>query len=169
MNKLAILYGSDTGNTAHVAKNIAEYFPEATLLDVRNISAEDLTHYSHLIIGIPTWNDGELQGDWYDVYEDIDTLDLEAQTIALFGLGDQQGYPYTFLDAIGMLHEKFIAQGATVVGHWPTDDYDFIASKGLLNEDFFVGLALDNDNEEDLTPQRVEAWVEQIKQEGFDL
>jgi flavodoxin long chain len=166
---IAIIYGSDTGNTEAVAQLILGYFPQATLLNVSAIKAQELQNYSHLIMGIPTWNDGELQGDWYDVYEDIDTLDLSEQTIALFGLGDQQGYPYTFLDAVGLLYEKLIAQGASLVGAWPTDDYDFMDSKAAIDPDFFVGLALDNDTEEELTESRIQNWVSQIKSEGFTL
>lgn len=165
----AIIYGSDTGNTEEVATLIASSFPQAKLLNVSDISAHELEDYTHLIMGIPTWNDGELQADWYDVYEDIDTLDLSQHTVALFGLGDQQGYPYTFLDAVGMLYEKLIAQGATLVGKWSTDDYDFIDSKAAIDPDFFVGLALDNDNQDEQTEQRVQDWVSQIQSEGFTL
>ncbi|EAH9105226.1 flavodoxin, partial [Campylobacter jejuni] len=43
-----------------------------------------------------------------------------------------------------------------------TDGYTFEASDAVVDGKF-VGLALDNDNQEDQTESRIDAWVEQIK------
>ncbi len=45
---------------------------------------------------------------------------------------------------------------ATIVGHWPTAGYHFEASKGLADDDHFVGLAIDEDRQPELTAERVE-------------
>ncbi|MBU1776889.1 MAG: flavodoxin domain-containing protein, partial [Gammaproteobacteria bacterium] len=91
-------------------------------------------------------------------------LDLGGKTIALFGLGDQSKYPDEFVDAMGIIHEFVVARGAKVVGQWPADEYDFISSKALVNDEF-VGLALDQENQKLLTDTRVDAWLKLIAPE----
>jgi flavodoxin I len=51
------------------------------------------------------------------------------------------------------------------VGHWPTKGYHFEASKGLADDDHFIGLAIDEDRQPELTNERVDAWVKQIVEE----
>ena len=97
-------------------------------------------------------------------------MDLSGKTIALFGLGDQLGYGEWFQDALGMLHEQVLAQGATVVGYWPNKGYDFTASKGLTADGSkFVGLSLDEDSQYNLTDERLDTWCEQVLLEYSSL
>jgi flavodoxin I len=42
--------------------------------------------------------------------------------------------------------------------------YDFNKSKAL-RDDKFIGLALDEDNQSDLTDSRIKQWVTQLKKE----
>src|SRR5690606_2432571 len=87
---------------------------------------------------------------------------LEGKTVALFGLGDSGAYPDTFVDAMAELYEVVTQCGAKVVGQVPVDNYDFDSSRAVM-DGHFVGLALDEDNESDLTEKRISAWVEQLK------
>ena len=80
------------------------------------------------------------------------------------GLGDADGYPDTFLDAMGIIHDRIKDKGATFVGAWPTDGYNFEASKGVVDGKF-LGLAIDEDNQKDLTDKRVADWVALLKPE----
>ncbi|PLO94153.1 flavodoxin FldA, partial [Klebsiella pneumoniae] len=50
-------------------------------------------------------------------------------------------------------------------GHWQTAGYHFEASKGLADDDHFVGLAIDEDRQPELTNERVEKWVKQVAEE----
>ena len=54
------------------------------------------------------------------------------------------------------------AAGAEVVGFWPNSGYEF-ADSAALDGDEFVGLALDQDNQSDLTAERISKWVADIK------
>jgi len=128
------------------------------------LKPEDWDTDNLIILGIPTWYDGELQSDWEDYFEEFQQIDFTGKTVAVFGLGDQIGYSEYFVDGIGILAKVVLENGGKIIGHWPTEGYDYDESKGLLNEDYFYGLALDEDNESDLTFQRVEKWVQQIKQ-----
>ena len=51
-----------------------------------------------------------------------------------------------------------------MVGSWPADDYDFISSRALVNDEF-VGLVLDQENQKILTEARLEAWLKCIAPE----
>lgn len=123
--------------------------------------------YDNLIVGCPTWNVGKLQEDWEVAYSRLDDLDLTGKKIAVFGLGDQYDYPENFCDAIGILGRKFIDQGAELVGFTSTDGYEFSYSRGV-EDGRFMGLALDEMNESERTPERLTDWVWQLVDE-FDL
>jgi len=87
-----------------------------------------------------------------------------GKTVALYGLGDQEKYPGNFVDALGTLYEFVTARGARVVGFWPSDGYDFIASKAEEEGEFF-GLVLDQDNQKQLTDDRLATWLRLISGE----
>jgi flavodoxin I len=167
MSKIALFYGTQTGNTATIAEMIQEKLggdSVVALYDAADISASDLAEYDCLIIGCPTWNIGDLQSDWEIIYDDLDDIDFSGKKIAYFGPGDQVGYADNFQDAMGILEEKITSLGGTTVGYWPTDGYDFNESKAL-RDGKFVGLALDEDNQSDLTEERIATWTAQLKSE----
>jgi flavodoxin I len=163
MTKIGLFYGTQTGNTQTAAELIQKEIGSAVeLYDVANVSAEDFTEYDCLIIGCPTWNIGELQADWEGFYEELDDINFSDKKVAYFGVGDQVGYADNFQDAMGILEAKISELGGTTVGYWPTDGYDFSESKAV-NNGRFVGLALDEDNQSELTSSRIKQWVAQIR------
>jgi flavodoxin I len=167
MARIGLFFGTQTGNTQTLAEDIQKALGGdgiVTLHDVSNAEAGDLADYDTLIIGCPTWNIGEMQSDWEGLYEELDEVDFNGKTVAYFGPGDQVGYADNFQDAIGILEEKISGLGGKTVGHWPTDGYDFTESKAVKNGKF-VGLALDEDNQPELTQQRIKAWTAQLKLE----
>ncbi len=164
--KIGLFYGTQTGNTQTIAEMIQAKLGSTvvTLHDISNCDATDFADYDCVIVGCPTWNIGELQSDWDGFYQELDEMDFTGKLVAYFGTGDQVGYADNFQDAIGILEEKISERGGKTVGYWSTEGYDFNASKALRN-DKFVGLAIDEDNQADLTAERVSAWVIQIKKE----
>lgn len=172
MTTIGLFYGSDTGYTELAAKLIGEAFEDvapglAAVHDIGETPATKMLDYEYLIVGCPTWDVGQLQSDWDRRYAELDELDLRGRKIAIFGLGDQYGYPDSFCDAIGILGEKFLERGAELVGFTPAEGYDHSYSLGE-KDGMFMGLALDEDNESEKTPGRVTDWVWQLVDE-FDL
>jgi flavodoxin I len=161
MQKIGLFYASSTGNTEQAAREIASRIP-VELHNVDRCAADAMADYTYLILGVSTWGDGDLQDDWDAYIENLDAIDFGDKTVALFGLGDQEEYGDCFLNAMGTLYDRVTQLGAAVVGSWPTEGYDFDDSTAIRNEEF-VGLALDADNEEELTSERIEAWVELIR------
>ncbi|VUC75819.1 flavodoxin FldB [Salmonella sp. NCTC 11881] len=81
-----------------------------TLHNLKDDAPALMEQYDVLILGIPTWDFGEIQEDWEAVWEQLDDLNLEGKIVALYGMGDQLGYGEWFLDALGMLHDKTCPQ-----------------------------------------------------------
>ena len=168
MATIGLFFGSDEGNTESVAYRIQGQFAEGAvdIHDIADVTQLDFAHYDQLILGIPTWDFGQIQSDWEEFWDDLQEIDFTGKTVALFGLGDQFGYGDYYLDAMGMLHDVIVANGARIIGYWPVAGYEFDASKAWLQDQgVFVGLALDEDQQEALTDTRVSQWCEQIKAE----
>ncbi|WP_440875742.1 flavodoxin FldB [Thalassotalea sp. PLHSN55] len=171
--KIGLFYGSTTCYSEMAAEKIQLELGEQQV-DIFNIKDIPLSHcsqYDLLILGISTWDYGELQEDWESHWADLEQLDLSGKIVALYGMGDQIGYTDWFQDALGMLHEVVQAQGAYVIGYWPNDEsYEFAASKALNDDGTqFVGLALDEDNQYQLSEQRIQTWCQQISDEIADI
>ncbi len=165
MSKIGLFFGTQTGNTETLAEAIQAEFGGTdivTLHDVADVEVDVFNDYEYLIIGCPTWNVGELQSDWEVLYEDLDSIDFNGKTVAYFGSGDQVGYADNFQDAMGILEEKISGLGGKTIGFWSTDGYDYIESKAE-RDGKFVGLAIDEDNQSELTEDRIKTWVAQLK------
>lgn len=162
MEKTGVFYGSTVGNTRFVAEKIGKEFPNAIVRSVKGLQKEELETYDNLILGTSTWGVGSFQDDFFQFVLKLMACDLSEKVIAMFGLGDQLNYPDTYCDGMGTLYELLQKKKCQVVGEWPADDYNFSESKALQNGKM-VGLALDEDNEPDLTDYRIKTWSEQIK------
>lgn len=168
MAEIGLFFGSDEGNTETIAYKIQEIFGanHVDVFDIADVTQLDFANYQKIILGIPTWDFGQIQSDWEEFWSDIADVDFSDCGVALFGLGDQFGYGDFFLDAMGMLHDVVMEKGASIVGHWSTEGYEFDASKALTkDESHFVGLALDEDQQADLTDDRLDTWCRQLIEE----
>lgn len=166
MSKIGLFYATDTGNTRKVAKLIKKQFDdgEVELFNIKGATVENLTDCDALIFGTPTLGDGELPECWAEFLPILESLGLSGKTVALYGLGDQAGYPDEFVDALGILYKKLKKLNARLIGGWPNEGYEFAKSKALRDGEF-VGLVLDQDNQADLTEERLEEWLERVKPE----
>lgn len=166
--KIGLFYGSSTCYTEIAAEKIQACIG-LDIVQLFNIKTEPLSKindYDILIFGISTWDYGELQEDWGAVWDKLESININNKIIALYGLGDQQGYGEWFVDALGMLHDQLLPQAPRFIGYWPTKGYKFSASKALTEDkQFFVGLALDEDSQYELSDQRITQWCQQILEE----
>lgn len=173
MAEIGLFFGSDEGNTEAVAQRIQQRLGESAvdIFDIADVTQLEFADYDKIMLGIPTWDFGQIQSDWEEFWDDVSEVDFTGKTIALFGLGDQFGYGDYFLDAMGMLHDVIASRGGALVGYWPVEGYEFDASKALTEDGrHFVGLAIDEDQQEDLTADRLNRWCEQVVAEfALDL
>ncbi len=164
--KIGVFYGSTTGKTAAVAGQLAQLISTAKLYPVAQATRADFESCDLLILGSSSWCDEQdrLQDDWNDAFECLRESNLNGKKVALFGIGDQVGYPEAFVDAIRVLHDLAKAAGAEVIGKWPDEDYDYHQS-AAVEGDFFLGLPLDVTNQPELTESRLASWVAQLVRE----
>ena len=170
--KVNLIYGTETGFTKSIGEDILRLWDvaghETRLIKVDEAAIEDW-RADLLIMGAPTWCEprldtfGEYSDDWNET--DLSKVDFKDQIVALFGLGDQVGYGNNFVDALGMMAEPVLEGGGKLIGKVPTKLYNYELSQGEDGKGNFWGLAIDEDNEPTLSPQRIMDWVEQLKQE----
>lgn len=166
MEKISLIYSFNSNKTAKVAEKIKEAFGGD---DLEPINAETLTEEEFLknkvaILGVPTWFDGELPNYWDEFGPILEELDLKDKTYALFGLGDQKGYPDNFLDAVGLMTELLEKRGARIIGYTSTEGYSFHKSRAVRANQF-TGLAIDFENQATQNSARVKKWIEELKQQ----
>jgi len=160
MSKTIVIYGSSTGTCEAIAEKIGARLG-AEVLNVQDLTADVVAANDNLILGTSTWGAGELQDDWYDGINVLKSADLSGKTIALFGCGDCESYGDTFVGGVGELYDAIKSSGAKIVGAVSTDGYTFDDSAAVVDGQF-VGLPLDDVNEDDKTDGRIDAWLSQI-------
>ena len=166
MKKTAIIYSFNTKKTGKVAERIKEAFndDQVEMVNTELINEELFMSFDQIIMGVATWFDGELPNIWDEFVPALEDLDLSKKKIALYGLGDQKGYPENFLDGMGIMAEILKAQGANLVGFTSVEGYEFESSRALRGEQF-TGLAIDYENQASMNKERIAAWVDQLKKE----
>ena len=164
MKNICVIYGSSTGTCQGLAEKIGHQLgvQDDGIIDVQNLSADVVNKYDVLILGTSTWGAGEMQDDWYDGVKVLKQAGLQGKAVAVFGCGDSESYSDTFCGGMAELYNAAKDAGATMMGEVATDGYNFDDSEAVVDGKF-VGLALDEVNEDDKTDSRIEAWVEELK------
>ena len=169
MKKIALFYGSDTGVTDDITKDFISLWgsEELDVREIADVCKEDFDDFTTFIFGLSTWYDGDLQSDWESFFDDFKEIDFTNKVVAIYGLGDQIGYGEYFIDGVGILANVVIENGGNIIGHWPYEGYRFTDSVAVIEdkEGYFYGLAIDHDNESQLTDERLEKWIRQVKKQ----
>ena len=161
MKSTIVIYGSSTGSCQSIAETIASKLG-VEAVDVANIDDATVASHENLLLGTSTWGAGEMQDEWYDGVNTLKSAGLAGKTVALFGCGDSESYPDTFCGGMKELYDAAVEAGATVLPGVSTDGYTYDDSEAI-DGDKFLGLALDEVNEDDKTEERIDAWLEAIK------
>lgn len=169
MKKIGIFFGSDTGNTENVAKNIQQNIgtENSFIYDIEHIKKKDIELFDILIFGVSTWYYGELQCDWDDFFSTFKKINFNKKILAFFGCGDQEDYAEYFCDAIGILYNSIKQENKfQLIGTWPIEGYSFECSKALMsNKNKFIGLTIDEDRQPEKSKKRIKQWSTQLKKE----
>lgn len=183
MDKIGIFFGTDSGTTRLIAKKIARRLGPQVCdkpININRISVADMLRYKSLILGTPTYGDGQVPGNstgvkngsWEEFLPQLAGVNLSTRQVALYGLGDQEKYPARFVDGLFELYTRVKNCGATIVGDCSVEGYTFEQSKAVI-KGRFVGLALDQGTQSLLTEARIDDWLETIRPillgEAFEL
>lgn len=176
MANVGIFFGTSTGSTGEVADMIKKELGDDAdgPFDIETLEGslqENFGKYAALIVGTPTWNTGadvERSGTGWDeiYYKSMQLVNLQGKKVAVFGLGDQVSYAENYADATGELHDVFQGLGAQMFGYTSMEGYEHEDSKAIRG-DKFCGLLCDMVNQEELSEERVQKWVAQLRAEGF--
>lgn len=161
MKSIGLFFGTDGGDTENIANALKDALGDVTLFNVSSASKDDIAKFDNLIFASPTYGEGDLQGDWEDFLANIEPSDVTGKTIAFVGLGDQDGYGETFCEGISHVYNK-LAASAKVIGQTSTDGYNFESSKSVVGGKF-IGLMIDEANQDDKTAERISQWVAAVK------
>jgi flavodoxin I len=166
MKKIGLFYSFNTNKTSQAARKIGEEFTAGQIdhVNAETLTSQEFLTYDNLILGVPTWFDGELPNYWDEFVPALEDLDLKGKTVAIFGNGNQKGYPENFVDGVGIMADLLESRGARMVGFTSVQGYEFESSRALRGEQF-TGLALDFENQGNQINQRIKNWVEQLKGE----
>jgi flavodoxin I len=164
MEQIGIFYGSTSGNTESMAQQIQKEFgaDNAQIFDVSDVKASDLDQFSNLVFGTSTWGIGDLQDDFEDFMSEIAEANLKGKKVAIFGLGDQYSYSDSFVDAIAQVYEKLNTKGCELIGETSIDGYEYDTTQAVKDGQL-IGLALDEENQSDLSATRIKNWVNILK------
>jgi flavodoxin I len=167
MKKVALIYSFNSTKTAKIAEKIIKDWADEKILipvNAENIDENSFMEYDQMILGVPTWFDGELPNYWDEFVPTIDDLDLKGKSFAIYGLGDQVNYAENFLDAVGIMAQLLESRGGKIVGNTSAEGYSFEKSKAFI-EGKCLGLGIDYENQHQLTDSRIKNWVKQLKEE----
>jgi len=169
---VGLYYSTSTGNTETVAGYIADKAGIEDWKDIADADEAEIMGHDGIIVGSPTWHTGadeQRSGTSWDewLYDQLPNMDFTGKKVAIFGVGDSGSYSDNFCDAAGELYDRFTSKGAKVYGMTPSDEgFDYTESKSV-RDGKFVGKVFDEDNYPDESEGRVDAWLEQLKSEGF--
>lgn len=165
MKKVGLFYSFNSVKTRQQANKIKKAFgDDIEEYNVEEITQEKFMQYSNYILAIPTWFDGELPNYWDEFLPAIEENVFDGKTFALFGGGDQKGYPENFVDGLGIMANFIEKRGGKIIGYTSVEGYEFEESKAQRG-DKFIGLALDIENQAALTDERIKKWVDNLKKE----
>lgn len=169
MKKTGIFFGSSSGTTESIATQIAAKLG-ISLEDVHNIAStpvEKTGEYEILLLGTSTWGAGDLQDDWFDFLPKLAATNLAGKSIGLFGCGDSSAFGDTFCDGIGTIYKDLQNSGCKFIGSMDESEYSFDSSTACI-DGRFVGLAIDENNEDNLTDSRIDKWIASMKADGME-
>jgi flavodoxin I len=166
MSKIGLFYSFNTNKTSQAARKIGDELGADNVehINAETVTAKEFTSFDKLIIGVPTWFDGELPNYWDEFVPALEDLDLKGKTAAIFGNGNHKGYPENFIDGVGIMAEVLESRGAKIIGFTSAKEFTFESSKARRG-DQFCGLALDFENNASQINGKIKKWVEQVKNE----
>ncbi len=90
--KTLLIYATNSGSTLEVCNYITTEFTqkgqEITQKEAREVDPHELNAYDLIILGSPTWGDGEIHESFIEFIKKFENITLPDKRFAVFGLGD---------------------------------------------------------------------------------
>jgi len=131
--------------------------------NVKN-GVKEIENFENLILVTPTYQVGEAHAAWMNNLKKLEEIDFTGKVVGLVGLGNQFAFGESFCGGIRYLYDVVVKKGGKVVGFTSTDGYHY-EETSIIEDGKFIGLALDEENQPNLTPKRIGDWITEIKKE----
>lgn len=161
---IGLFYAPSGGSVHKVAKRIKQKIKDrkVDMLYIRDVKPEDFLNYRNIILvsstsGKDAWNNDETD-EWAVFMPGLQKLRLDGRRIALVGLGNSVLYPNNFVDGLSNFADLIEEKGGILIGKTETDGYTYTLSRSI-QDNLFMGLPLDEDNEANQTDARIEKWL----------
>ena len=125
---------------------------------------KEIENFENLILVTPTYQVGEAHAAWMNNLKKLEEIDFTGKVVGLVGLGNQFAFGESFCGGIRYLYDIVVKKGGKVVGFTSTDGYHY-EETSIIENGKFIGLALDEENQPNLTPKRIGDWITEIKKE----
>jgi len=170
MSKIGLFYAPAKGSTEKTAKKIAEKIgidKVDLILIEKNMDINKIISYDKIFFGISTvgresWDAQYHKIGWDYVLPKLEKADFSGKTVAVFGMGNHILYADYFVDAMGTLGKQVLENGGKLVGYIDKKLYEYKHSEAII-DDKFIGLPLDEDTQEEMTEERIDKWLTDIK------
>jgi flavodoxin I len=170
MKKIALVYWPRKGTVEKNAKRIVELLGDTNIdmMPLKDLDPDILLNFDNLIFGCSTvgadsWQNAWTGNQWFKFFVRMKekNTSLKGKKAAIFGLGDQILYPNHFVDEMNTIKKELEYRGAQVIGKWPVKGYEHSDSKSQ-DGDFFIGLALDEQNQGNMSQLRISQWTKEL-------
>lgn len=169
-SKTALFFSPVGGNVNSVATKLGELIGtnKVDIIPVKEVQKEDVDRYKQIIligstVGTDHWSNDAVPDEWPEFFKKIEDISFEEKKVAIVGLGNSFLYPSHFANDMAELYENIQKKNANIFGFVETKGYDFTDSDAVNDDGLFCGLPIDEDNEPELTPERLENWIQQLK------
>jgi len=170
MSKTALFYSPEGGNVNRVTNMLGALIgkDKVDIIPVKEVEKGDLDKYNKIIllgstVGVDHWNNETIVDEWPEFFTKNKEVSFEKKKVAIVGLGNSFIYPSHFVDGMADLYERLTKLNAKVLGKVEKKGYDFTESEALNDDGFFCGLPIDEDNEDELTTERLKNWISILK------
>lgn len=165
MKTIGIFYATLGKTTLGIVDEL-EFFlkkDDFKTFNVKN-SVKEIENFENLILVTPTYGVGEAHAAWMNNLKNLEKFNFKGKVVALVGLGNQYAFGESFCGGIRHLYDVLTKNGAKIVGFTDIDGYHYEETE-IIENGKFIGLALDEENQANLTPKRIENWIKDIKKE----
>jgi len=170
MSKTAIFYSPVGGNVNSVANKLGALIgnDRVDIIPVKEAEKEDVIKYDQIIlagstVGTDHWDNETVPDEWPEFFKKIEDISFKKKKVAIVGLGNSFIYPSHFADGMADLYERLKMLDAEIFGEVEPKGYDFTESESINEDGLFCGLPIDEDNEPELTTERLENWLSILK------
>lgn len=170
MSKTALFFSPEGGNVNRVATMLGALIgnDKADIIPAKEVESEEFDKYKQIIligstVGTDHWSNETVVNEWPEFFSKMKDISFENKKVGIVGLGNSFLYPSHFADGMAEHYKEIKKHNAKIFGKVDPEGYDFTDSEALNDDGLFCGLPIDEDNEPELTSERLEKWINSLK------